>query len=113
MHGLAGRRLRRRVILAEFILGALGCLVVGLVTATFATGAGWRLVGLWLAGIGVNYVALSLHAVSLTRPGALDAELAGVDVVREIRRYTKLQVWIMVPLLIVVLALRQRRPAGA
>lgn len=113
MHGLAGSRLRRRVILAEFILGAVGCLVLGLLTATFTTGLGWRLIGLWLAGIGVNYVALSLHALSLTRPGALDAELAGVDVGREVRRYTKLQAWIMVPLLLAVLAVRQFRPADA
>lgn len=109
MHGLAGTRLRRRVILAEFIVGAVGCMVLGLLAATRANGAQWRVLGAWLAGIGVNYVALTLHALSLSRAGALDAELAGVDVGRELRRYTYLQVWIVVPLLLLVLALRQIR----
>src|SRR5262245_19317333 len=82
MHGLAGTRLRRRVILAEFIGGALGCLVVGLLTATRAAGVEWRLGGAWLAGVGLNYVVLAVHAASLSRPGALDDELADVDVER-------------------------------
>jgi ABC-type Fe3+-siderophore transport system permease subunit len=98
-----------RVILAEFILGAVGGVVIGLLTATRASGAGWRVFGVWLAGIGVNYVTLALHAVSLSRPGALDAELAGVDVGGELRQYTYLQAWIVVPLLLAVLAVLQVR----
>jgi ABC-type Fe3+-siderophore transport system permease subunit len=109
MHGLAGARMRRRVILAEFVLGAVGCIVIGLLTATRAPGTGWRVIGVWLAGIGVNYVALALHAMSLSRTGALDAELAGVAVGSELRRYTYLQLWIVVPLLLAVLAALQLR----
>src|SRR5215472_19112271 len=60
MHGLAGTRLRRRVILAEFIAGAVGCLVIGLLTATRAPGLGWHVLGVWLAGVGVNYIPLAL-----------------------------------------------------
>ena len=112
MHGLAGTRLRRRVILAEFLAGAAGCVVIGLLTAARGAVVEWRLVGAWLAGIGLNYAALSLQALSLSRAGALDAELAGVDVGRELRRYTYLQLWIVVPLLLVVLAVGQaRRPS--
>ena len=107
MHGLAGTRLRRGVILAEFIAGAVGCVVVGLLTATRTPAWGWRVVGVWLAGIGVNYAVLTLQALSLSRPGALDAELAGVDVGTELRRYTVLQLWIAVPLLLVALAAGQ------
>ncbi|MDG9674341.1 hypothetical protein [Micromonospora sp. DH14] len=40
------------------------------------------------------------------RPGALDAELAGVDIDLELRRYTVLQLWVVVPLSLVVLAIR-------
>jgi ABC-type Fe3+-siderophore transport system permease subunit len=109
MHGLAGSRLRRRVILAEFVLGAAGCVVLGLLTAARAQGAGWRVLGVWLVGIGINYAVLALHALSLSRAGALDDELAGVDVGGELRRYTYLQAWIAVPLLLVVLALLQLR----
>ena len=109
MHGLAGTSLRRQVILAEFIVGAVGCVVIGLLTATRAPALGWRVVGVWLVGIGINYVALALHAVWLSRAGALDRELVGVDVAAELRRYTYLQVWIVMPLLLVVLALGQLR----
>jgi hypothetical protein len=39
----------------------------------------------------------------------LDAELNGVDLAGEGRYYTAAQFWIFVPLLLVVLALRQAR----
>jgi hypothetical protein len=66
MHGTL---LRRRIILAEFVHGALAC-----------------------------------HASQRSHRGALDAELRGVDLPRELRRYTRLQFWIAVPLLFVGLA---------
>ena len=109
MHGLAGTLLRRRIILAEFVLGAVGCVVIGFFTATRAPAIWWRVLGVWLVGTGLNYGALALHAAWLSRAGALDRELAGVDVPTELRRYTYLQVWIVVPLLLVVLALGQLR----
>jgi len=61
-------------------------------------------VGLWLVGAGINYVPLALHARSLSRPGALEAELAGVDVRRELRRAGAQQLWIAVPLAVAVSA---------
>ncbi|MEW2430718.1 hypothetical protein AB0877_22140 [Micromonospora sp. NPDC047644] len=62
--------------------------------------------GLWLVGAGLNYAPLSLYAIALTRPGALDAELAGVDISGDLRRYAVLQLWVFVPLALVVLAIR-------
>ncbi|HYW27438.1 MAG TPA: hypothetical protein VE953_24920 [Terriglobales bacterium] len=109
MHGLAGTRFRRRVILAEFIIGALGCIVLGVLVATRAGSLGWRVIGVGLVGVGVNYAVLALHAVSLSRSGALDAELAGLDIESELRRHTLLQFWIAVPLLLVALAVSQFR----
>lgn len=108
MHGLAGTRLRRRLILAEFTIGAVAALAVGLWVAVRAGSSGWRAFGTWAAGVGLNYVPLTLHAGSLSHKGALEAELAGVDVRRELRRYSYLQLWVLVPLLFPVLALRQR-----
>ena len=69
-------------------------------------------VGLAMVGIGLNYVPLSAHALSLRRPEALEAELEGVDVVRELRRYTFIQLWVVVPLAFVVFDLSQRRAAA-
>jgi ABC-type enterobactin transport system permease subunit len=115
MHGLAGTLLRRHVIVAEFVLGAAGCVVIGLLTAARASGVGWRMLGVGLIGIGVNYLVLALHAISLLRAGALDAELRGADVGSELLRYTYHQVWIVVPLLLVVLGVLQlrQRPTSA
>jgi hypothetical protein len=109
MHGAAGTSLRRRLIFAEFVLGAVGGLALGLWVATAASSGAAQLVGAWVAGVGVNYVPLALFAASLSRPGALNAELAGADVRAELRRYSYMQLWIVVPLLLAVLALRQTR----
>ena len=69
--------------------------------------------GAWVVGMGVNYAALAWQAALLSRPGALEAELAGVDLGRDLRRYSVLQFWIVVPLLLAVLAVRgpERRDA--
>ncbi|MDQ6880255.1 MAG: hypothetical protein M3082_21635 [Candidatus Dormibacteraeota bacterium] len=109
MYGGAGTAVRRHLILAEFVIGTVGGIVIGLWVSIGAASTGWRLFGAWIAGIGVNYLPLALHAASLSRVGALDAELAGVDVAQELRRYTYLQFWIVVPLLLAALAVRQGR----
>ncbi|MEV7328390.1 hypothetical protein [Micromonospora sp. NPDC093244] len=64
--------------------------------------SGTRAIGLWLVGAGLNYAPLAWYAIRLMRPGALDAELADVDTDRELRRYTVLQLWVFVPLSLVV-----------
>ncbi|MFC7545568.1 hypothetical protein [Plantactinospora sp. GCM10030261] len=108
MYGGAGSRVRRRVILIEFVAGAIGLPLIALWSASDSQSAGRLVFAAWLLGVGVNYVPLALHAMSLSRPGALEAELADVDVFGELRRYTAAQLWVLVPLLLVGLAVRQR-----
>ena len=107
MYGTAGARWRRRVIVAEFIAGAVGGIAAGLWIALSSPTAGWRLFGAWLIGIGANYLVLALHAVSLSRPGALDTELAGVDARAELRYYGLAQLWVAIPATVAVFALAQ------
>jgi hypothetical protein len=57
-----------------------------------------------MIGIGCNFVPLTLHALDLWRPGALSAELEGVDLSRELKRYTFLTAFVLVPFLVAVLA---------
>lgn len=109
LHGVAGRRWRRRVIAAEFAFGAAGCLFLGIYLAVTVTTIGPLVLGAWIAGIGVNYLALTWQAAGLWRRGALAAELAGADVREDLRRYSYLQFWIVVPVLFGVLALSQHR----
>jgi hypothetical protein len=109
MYGTRGRPWRRRVILAEFLAGAVLCSALGLVSLVSFGGAGSRLLGAWLLGVGLNYVPLALHAVALSRPGALEAEVTGLDVRRELRRYGVASLWLVVPLAVALLALTQAR----
>jgi hypothetical protein len=109
MHGSRGTQRRRRIIVAEFVLGAVVGTGIGIAIAVTAPSLGWRVFGAWIAGACLNYVPLALHAIDLSRPGRLAAELGGVDVPGELRYYTKAQFWIAVPLLFIVLALVQRR----
>jgi len=67
------------------------------------------ILGVWLVGAGVNYLPLALHAQSLSRPGALEAELSNVDVRRELRRAGVWQLWIAVPFAVAIAALVQKQ----
>jgi hypothetical protein len=103
MWGTAGTTRRRHVIRAEFFLGVVGCLGLGALVLT--TGGGWMVVlGVWLVGAGLNYIPLAWQAQALSRPGALEAELAGVDLRHELRRASVQLLWIAVPLAVVVSA---------
>jgi hypothetical protein len=110
MYGAIGSHLRRRVILAEFVLGAVvGCALGALVLLT--SDGLMAVFGGWVLGACLNYVPLSVHAIDLSGRGALERELRGVDIRAELRYYTKAQVWIAVPLLFIALAIAQRRTA--
>jgi hypothetical protein len=104
MYGAAGTLRRRRIILAEFIGASVALLALGGWIAAAGAGLGGRLLGIWMIGAGLNYVPLAGHAIMLSRPGALQAELAGVDTARELRRYSIVQLWIVVPLALVARA---------
>lgn len=104
MYGSRGSVGRRRFILAEFCAAAVFMVGFGIFVLTRSADFGGRAFGLWLIGAGLNYAPLAAYAIVLSRPGALDADLAGVDVGPELRRSGVYQLWIFVPLLLVILA---------
>ena len=106
MYGTRGTPRRRRIILAEFTIGAAVMVAFGAWLVAVSSGAGGRALGIWILGSGLNYVPLAGYAIALSRPGALQAELAGVDIGQELRRYSVLQLWILVPLSLVGLTFR-------
>jgi hypothetical protein len=106
MYGTRGTARRRRIILAEFVVGAVAMVAFGAWLLTASVSVAGQAVGLWVIGAGLNYAPLAVHAIVLSRPGALDAELSGVDTGRELRRYGVLQLWIFVPLSLVAVQLR-------
>src|SRR5262245_25418042 len=106
MNGSKGTPRRRRLIRVEFAAGAVGCTALGALTVL--TGQGWSYVlGAWLICIGVNYVPLALAAHALSRPGALEAELEGVEIPSEARRAGIRQFWILVPFALVIAAVAE------
>jgi len=109
MHALTGTELRRRVIIAEFVLAAVGGLAIGLYLLLGVGGTLATIVGLYTLGVAANYVPLAIHALSLRRPARLREELRGVDLRGELRYYTLAQFWVFVPLLFVWFELRGRR----
>ena len=64
------------------------------------------ILGAVVRGRRLNYAPLAMYAALLIRPGALEAELAGIDPGWELRRYGVLQLWILVPRSLVAVALQ-------
>jgi hypothetical protein len=106
MYGTRGTVRRRRIIAAEFILGTVGAMAFGVWLTCVAAGLGNRFFGMWALGVGLNYAPLAAYAITLSRPGAIEAELDGTDTSRELRRYGLLQFWVAVPLALAGLAVR-------
>ena len=106
MWGTGGSLRRRRLIRVEFIVGAVGCTALGVLS--LVSGNGWAdVLGVWLVGAGINYIPLAWEAQSLSRPGALEAELHGLDLRHELRRAGVRQIWIAVPFAVALSALSQ------
>lgn len=112
MWGARGGRLRRRLILPEFVIGDAGSLGLGVVLLASNGGLGGTLLGVWLVGLGANYLPLAAYAIVFSAPGALESELSGVDTAAELRYYSLRQGWVVVPLLLLGLAIVQRSAPG-
>src|SRR5258708_27855237 len=111
MYGSRGTVRRRRIIQAEFTAALAATVALGIWLAIEASGLGTRILGIWLMGAGVNYAPLAVYAILLSRPGALEAELADVDTGQELRRYSVLQLWILVPLSLIAMTAPRPEPA--
>jgi hypothetical protein len=107
MHALEGTELRRRIIIAEFVLGAIGGIGIGTFLLFSSAGTLGTVLGIWSFGVGVNYVPLAIHALSLRSPARLRAELRDVDLRSELRYYTRVQFWVFVPLVFLWFAARK------
>jgi hypothetical protein len=109
MYGAAGSLRRRRIIVTEFVLGATVGPLLGLLVLLSGPSLLMAAFGLWVLTACLNYVPLAIHAVGFLRsPARFGTELEGVDVRAELRHYTVAQVWVFVPLALVVFDLLQR-----
>jgi hypothetical protein len=107
MYGTHGTLRRRRIILFEFVVGLIAALAFGGWLISVGD-VGNAVIGGIIVTIGLNYAPLAVYAIRFSPAGALEAELQDVDVPTDLRRYTVLQLWVFVPLALVVADVRRR-----
>ena len=106
MWGSSGARWRRWVIVAEFLAGvALPLWLGGLLLRADGFVPTVLTVCFW--GVAANYAVLSSHAISLLRPGQLEAAIDGIDVAGTLRYYMTAQLRVVVPFLLPFLEMRR------
>jgi hypothetical protein len=100
-----------RFILAEFSIGVFGSLGLGVLTLVRTHSFGGTAFGAYLLCIGINYVPLLLHAVSIVRHGTANQEIADEmpDKRRMFRKYRRQSLLLLLPLVVPILAIIQRR----
>jgi hypothetical protein len=107
MYGAKGRLLRRRLILLEFVAAVPVCLFLAGLLILEGNSVALRIIGIWIALMGANYVPLAIYAIDFSRGPRLLDELKAVDTRQELRYYSVAQFWVLMPLLFVLLALRE------
>ena len=70
MWGTRGSLRRRRIIRGEFVVGACGCTLLGILTLLHGSG-GWIFLGVWLVGAGANYFPLVIPCHRVVAAGGL------------------------------------------
>ena len=89
-----------RVILAEFSIGMLGSLGLGLLTLARTRSVGGTVFGTYLMCLGINYAPLLLHAISIVRRGTASQEIADEIPERRamFRKYRRQSLLLLLPL---------------
>ena len=102
-----------RIILTEFSLGVFGSFALGVLTLLRSHSMGGLALGSYLLLIGVNYVPLLLHAISIVRRNSVHFEIADeVTEKRMFRKYRRQSLLLLVPLVVPIVALAQRFHSG-
>jgi hypothetical protein len=100
-----------KLVIAEFAGGVLICGVLGMFVL-FQGGSFTQLVlGVYLIALAINYVPMLIYAISLTRDNGARMELGQElnDKSRLVVKYRRQSLLLLVPLLVPILALKQKR----
>ena len=98
-----------RLIIAEYAIGVLLSVALGAFTL-LRGGPHWQLaVGLYLVLLGINYVPMLVCAVAISKGGSTHAEIDDelTDEGRAMAKYRWQSVFLLVPLVVAITALRQ------
>ena len=105
-------------ILAEFAAGVLLSIALG-VFVLLRAGSVWQIaLGLYFLTLGLNYVPMLVYAIDIARHRSALAEIGGElsDKRQAMAKYRRQSLFLLVPLVVPVVALRrtvQRRGSGA
>jgi len=96
-----------RVILAEFSIGVVGSLALGLLTLLRGHSGGAVALGFYLLLIGINYIPLLLYAIRIVHLGRASDEIADEQASKHgmFRKYRRQSLLLLVPLAVPMLAL--------
>jgi hypothetical protein len=99
-----------RVIIAEYALGVILPLILGLISIRSgffspALSVWEAALGIWLVTIAANYIPLFIYAVLVKKNGTMEEE--GQPELAHAKRYGIQQVVILIPFLVVILTLTQ------
>ena len=101
-----------KIAIPEFLLGVIGPVALGVFIGVRGhTPAEW-LLALYFLLLGLNYVPLLIHAVSLSRSGTAMQEIAdeiGAGKREAMRKYRRGSLLLLLPLVVPWLAFSQRR----
>jgi hypothetical protein len=111
-----------RLILAEFAIGVIGMVALGLLSAwqgAHRFQSMWMvLFGIYLIFVGINYIPLLLHAIDISCKRSAEQEITDElkNKKEAFRKYRRQSVWLLVPLAVIIAAIPQRNripPFGA
>ena len=105
------RFLGAKLIISEFTLGVVGPPAFGVFTLLKSHSIGMNLFGVYLISLGLNYVPLMLHAISIVRLGSAQAEVEQESISRAelFRKYRRQSMWLLVSMVVPIVALQQQR----
>jgi hypothetical protein len=98
-----------RIIIAEYAIGVLLSVTLGILTLLRAV-SHWQLaLGVYLILLGVNYVPMLVYAIAISKRGSAHAEIEDelTDKGCAMAKYRRQSVFLLVPLVVAITALRQ------
>jgi hypothetical protein len=99
------------IILAEFGLGVVGPLALGMLTLLRSHSATGTWFGAYLLSLSLNYVPMLAYAMDMTRHGTAHTEIAGElgDRKQLFRKYRRQSLLLLVPFAAPIIAAAQRK----
>jgi hypothetical protein len=100
-----------KFMLAAFAGGVLLCVALGTFALARGQSFGQFALGLYLISLGINYVPMLIYAVLITRAESARTEVGDElnDKRRAMARYRRKSLLLLVPLLVPIVALSQKR----